>query len=318
MRLGFGCSNLGSDLDYRRSCALVETALECGFTHFDVAPPYGNGQAESILGDVLAPVRDRVTLFTKVGIAHPRAAGGLRSVKRLVSPLKRLMPGLWARASRRAREVSAPRGRFAVRDVEASLAESLRRLRVQRLDGLLLHAVEPDQIDAGLLSFLRMLKANGAAGRIGLGTDAGSAARCRAIDPVLFDVVQSDHYWTAFSGHFPSDEMLLVTHRCLLAGLPLIESADFGEILATEQDGGVLASALRDPAMRGALLISAGLKANPAGRVLVSSSKPERIRAFVAAEGDRSLDVLAEALNRCLVRFHRKYVLPGHQQVTTS
>lgn len=51
-QLGFGCSNLGSDLSYRASCALVEAAYDAGFRHFDVAPSYGNGQAERILGEV--------------------------------------------------------------------------------------------------------------------------------------------------------------------------------------------------------------------------------------------------------------------------
>ena len=87
--LAFGCGSLGTELGWRDSVRLVEAALQAGFRHFDTAPPYGAGQSERILGEVLAACRDQVTLVSKAGIAHPRAAGALRVLRKLALPVKR-------------------------------------------------------------------------------------------------------------------------------------------------------------------------------------------------------------------------------------
>jgi aryl-alcohol dehydrogenase-like predicted oxidoreductase len=71
-RLGFGAWALGGKgwgapgEEGVRSAA-VRHAHERGVTFFDTAPNYGDGESERLLGKALRPVRDAVTIATKVG-----------------------------------------------------------------------------------------------------------------------------------------------------------------------------------------------------------------------------------------------------------
>ncbi|MEI7732482.1 MAG: aldo/keto reductase [Verrucomicrobiota bacterium] len=77
--LGLGCAYLTMDKEHRNhrageayTRALIETALDGGIRYFDVAPNYH--QAEVRLGPLLAPVRDKVFLVTKLDHADARGA----------------------------------------------------------------------------------------------------------------------------------------------------------------------------------------------------------------------------------------------------
>jgi aryl-alcohol dehydrogenase-like predicted oxidoreductase len=83
--IGFGCASLGSRISAANGSRAIAHALDLGLTWFDVAPSYGDGQAESLLGSALRGRRDKVVICTKFGIAPapvPLAA-------RLIRPLAR-------------------------------------------------------------------------------------------------------------------------------------------------------------------------------------------------------------------------------------
>ena len=68
--LGFGGSPLGGEfgpIDEGEGRRAVRHAFERGITYFDVAPYYGRTRAETLLGEALRGIRDRVVLATKVG-----------------------------------------------------------------------------------------------------------------------------------------------------------------------------------------------------------------------------------------------------------
>jgi aryl-alcohol dehydrogenase-like predicted oxidoreductase len=103
--LGFGGGGIGAvygPTTARESRAAVERALELGVDFFDVAPAYGEGLAERVLGDAVDGARDRVLIETKVALEE----AGLRDV----------------------------RGH-----VQASVEQSLTRLRTSVVDVLLVH-----------------------------------------------------------------------------------------------------------------------------------------------------------------------------------
>jgi aryl-alcohol dehydrogenase-like predicted oxidoreductase len=81
--LGFGCMGMsfsyGPPKDKQEMIALIRTAVERGVTFFDTAEVYGPFTNEELVGEALAPLRDRVVIATKFGFdtsVDPRAMKG--------------------------------------------------------------------------------------------------------------------------------------------------------------------------------------------------------------------------------------------------
>lgn len=166
MTLGFGTAALGRSLSARERLRLVEAAYDAGITYFDTAPLYGAGAAEEALGRF----RGDVTVATKVGIVPPG--------------LVRLALGRLA-----GRPAAATSGRFEPADVRAQLEGSLRRLRRERVDVLLLHEVDAaTALDPALLETLDTLRREGKLLLWGVATSGAATASILASH--VPDVVQ--------------------------------------------------------------------------------------------------------------------------------
>lgn len=78
--IGFGCMGLsfgyGPPLDRQAAIELIRAAHDLGVTFFDTAEVYGPFVNEELLGEALAPIRDRVIIATKFGFANGNAAQG--------------------------------------------------------------------------------------------------------------------------------------------------------------------------------------------------------------------------------------------------
>ena len=82
--VGFGCMGMshayGRPIDKEEMIELLAEAVDMGYTFFDTAELYGTPDRpnynEEVVGEALAPYRDRVVLATKCGIrfAHPELA----------------------------------------------------------------------------------------------------------------------------------------------------------------------------------------------------------------------------------------------------
>ena len=70
--LGLGCmsmsSGYGPPSDKQEMIALIQAAVEQGVTLFDTAQVYGPFTNEKLVGEALAPYRDRVVIATKFGL----------------------------------------------------------------------------------------------------------------------------------------------------------------------------------------------------------------------------------------------------------
>ena len=77
--LGLGCMGMsfgyGPAADKEEMISLIRTAVDRGVTFFDTAEVYGPFTNEELVGEALAPVRDRVVIATKFGWA-PDPGGG--------------------------------------------------------------------------------------------------------------------------------------------------------------------------------------------------------------------------------------------------
>src|SRR3984957_16105837 len=113
--LGFGCMGMsfayGPAGDRESMIALVRAAVDRGITFFDTAEAYGPFVNEELVGEALAPVRDRVVIATKFGFQGADSKVGMDS------------------RPERIRQVA-----------EASL----KRLRTDRIDLFYQHRVDPN------------------------------------------------------------------------------------------------------------------------------------------------------------------------------
>ncbi|MEU4486979.1 aldo/keto reductase [Streptomyces purpurascens] len=138
-RLGFGAMHLptGPGPDRENALAVARRAVELGVTLIDTAHLYGEGANEELLAEALHPYPEGLLITTKVGVARTGPGGEWRFDGR---------PEI-------------------LRD---QVEQALRRLRVERIELLQLHRVDPDTPLADQLGTLRELQAEGLVGRIGL------------------------------------------------------------------------------------------------------------------------------------------------------
>jgi aryl-alcohol dehydrogenase-like predicted oxidoreductase len=77
--IGLGCMGLsygyGPATERREAIALIRRAFERGVTFFDTAEAYGPYKNEDLLGEALAPIRDKVVIATKFGFVFDDNGG---------------------------------------------------------------------------------------------------------------------------------------------------------------------------------------------------------------------------------------------------
>jgi hypothetical protein len=80
--LGFGCMNVAGmynqPIDRQEAIRLIRAAYDQGVTFFDTAEVYGPFLGEEMVGEALAPVRERVVIATKFGFDVDLKTGEVR------------------------------------------------------------------------------------------------------------------------------------------------------------------------------------------------------------------------------------------------
>ncbi|HEV2447953.1 MAG TPA: aldo/keto reductase [Candidatus Sulfopaludibacter sp.] len=138
--LGLGCAAMLGRTGRRESLAALGAAYDAGITFYDTARSYGYGAGEGLLGDFFAgKKRESVVLCTKFGILAADGKGWKQRVKPLARGAIKLFPGLRALARRQAGDQFA-RGQFSVEMLKRSFETSLRELKTDYVDLLLMHA----------------------------------------------------------------------------------------------------------------------------------------------------------------------------------
>lgn len=85
--LGIGTWKMEYD-DRAAAIAAIRRAVELGMTHVDTAELYGSGAVETLVGEALAGVRDRVFLVSKVLPHNATYAGTLRACEQSLTRLR--------------------------------------------------------------------------------------------------------------------------------------------------------------------------------------------------------------------------------------
>src|SRR5579864_3738911 len=162
--LGLGCMGMsfsyGPPKDKQEMTSLLRAAVDRGITFFDTAEVYGPFLNEELVGEALAPVRKQVVIATKFGFDlnpnfDPRGMKGL--------------PGLNSRPEH----------------VKQAAEGSLKRLKVERIDLLYQHRVDPDVPIEDVAGAVKELIRQGKVRHFGL-SEAGvqTIRRAHAVQPV--------------------------------------------------------------------------------------------------------------------------------------
>ena len=138
--IGLGCSRVGSfnnqtPIDEVR--ATLRAALDLGVTVFDTANVYGQGDSEREIGRAIADRRDQAYVVTKLGkvfSAKMRLMAFAKPLAKALLPRKTLAETV---TTRRSSEIGTD---FSAAAVAPNVEASLKRLKVERIDALLLHS----------------------------------------------------------------------------------------------------------------------------------------------------------------------------------
>lgn len=164
--IGLGCMGLsfgyGPAVDKQEGISLIRSAFERGVTFFDTAEAYGPFANEELVGEALAPFRDRVVIATKFGFKF--------------DPTTRKQAGLDSRPEH-------------VKEVADA---SLKRLRTDVIDLFYQHRVDPDVPIEDVAGAVKDLIQQGKVKHFGL-SEAGvkTIRRAHAVQPV--SALQSEY-----------------------------------------------------------------------------------------------------------------------------
>ena len=156
MGLSYG---YGPALEKSAAVSLIRAAADRGVTFFDTAEAYGPYTNEELLGEALAPIRDRVVLASKFGFVEGKVDKGMDSRPETI---------------RRVAEAS------------------LKRLQTDHIDLLYQHRVDPDVPIEDVAGAVKQLIQEGKVRHFGL-SEAGvqTIRRAHAVQPVA--ALQSEY-----------------------------------------------------------------------------------------------------------------------------
>ena len=164
--LGLGCMGLsfgfGPPVEKQQGISLIRAAVERGVTFFDTAEIYGAYTNEELVGEALAPFRERVVIATKFGFK--------------IDPTTGKQAGLDSRPEH-------------IKEVAEA---SLKRLRTDTIDLFYQHRVDPDVPIEDVAGAVKDLIQQGKVKHFGL-SEAGvqTIRRAHAVQPVT--ALQSEY-----------------------------------------------------------------------------------------------------------------------------
>ena len=189
--IGLGCMGMtsayGPPANRQDMIALLRAAVDRGVTFFDTAEAYGPFANEELVGEALAPLRDRVVIATKFGFDIDLQTGKRRG-------------GVNSRPEH----------------IKAVAEAALKRLRTDHIDLFYQHRVDPNVPMEDVAGAVGDLIAAGKVRHFGLSeAGAGSIRRAHAVQPVA--ALQSEYslWWRgAESEVLPTLEELGIGFVC--------------------------------------------------------------------------------------------------------
>jgi aryl-alcohol dehydrogenase-like predicted oxidoreductase len=189
--VGYGCMGLdygyGPAMDRREGIRIIRGAAEHGVTFFDTAESYGPFTNEELVGEALAPIRDRVVIATKFGWNIDPQTGERRA-------------GLNSRPEH----------------IKIATEGMLKRLKTDHIDLLYQHRVDPEVPIEEVAGTVKDLIAEGKVNHYGL-SEAGAQTIRRAHAVHRVTAIQSEYsVWT----RDPEAEVLMACEELGIGFVP--------------------------------------------------------------------------------------------------
>jgi diketogulonate reductase-like aldo/keto reductase len=282
-RIGFGCAYLLPE-----TASLVDVAFDAGIRHFDVAPSYGRGLTESILGESLKSRIETTSVTTKFGISPAfRHAGPAQFARAVLRPIVFRIPFLRAYVSSK---VAARTGRVPLNaeGAKASIERSLRALKRNHLDLFLLHeATIHDLANPDLLPFLTSYVERGIIGSFGIGGQRANADAILDRLPGFTGVLQFE--WSAINKDpIPKNLPFSIFYHATAPAKSILFLALKNRIDLRKLSKSVGLD-LSEPTILEQLLLRLSIDMNPKSIVLFSSTREDHIRQNAKVSSDMSL-----------------------------
>jgi D-threo-aldose 1-dehydrogenase len=296
-RLGFGCGNIMGAMGSRDSLKLLESAYEAGIRHFDVAPRYGYGEAESCLGEFLQRHPGQITVTTKYGIFPAKRTSLITLGRQIAGPIVKNLPGVKQRLAQMAKATTRNKERptFTAAQARASLDRSLAALRTDHIDLWLLHEVTASDLqDDTLLRLLEDLVKQGTIGSFGIGSSADKVPALLAQRPAYCGTLQYE--WSILDAPIEPSGPFRIHHRALTNHFHAIHAALAKNKQLRQRWSNTINADLSDSGALARLMLKASLLMNPASIVLFSSKNPKHIQANIDTAADNTLEPPARQL----------------------
>lgn len=304
---------MGASLTSTGRLRLLEAAFDQGIRHFDTAPLYGMGLAEEVLGRFARSRRGDITITTKFGLAPRPIPPLLRPVLPIARAFHRRIWRRWRPQSLGSAIVASPpvpqpnasepsRAPISIPEpappelqppspqreaevmpydlaaIRLSLEASLRKLGSDHIDFFLLHEGQSGHLSEEVIALLETLVQEGKIKQYGLGSGRSASWTILNRWPAFHGVVQiPDHLFQTDTSWFAAHAAApLFTHSVLQTPLRTPDLRPSLDRLLQEwadrtgQDPG-------RPDLLSELLLVGGLLNNPAGCVLFSTSRVDRI-----------------------------------------
>jgi D-threo-aldose 1-dehydrogenase len=291
--IGFGCAGLFRIPDRKDRRVVLDAAYEAGIRHYDVAPMYGLGLAESELAPFLKGRRAELTITTKFGITPTLLAKGVARVQKPLRSFLARRPavgnelktaGQGPRSGPVGRLIYAAPG-YHRQAAQASLERSLKELKTDYIDVFLLHDPVGDLL-TGIPELTEFMSEQCRLGRIRCWGVTGQQAALPSVIARFGQVPAAQFKDDIFDPPLvggPLAGLAKITYGALAHALPEVRGYLAQAPDAVQTWSGRLGIDLADEPALPQLLLGAALMRNPEGAVLFSTTRARRVAAAAQA-----------------------------------
>jgi D-threo-aldose 1-dehydrogenase len=255
-KIGFGGASITSIGSLKDSLQLLETCYDLGVRHYDTAPIYGSGYSEVIYSKFINGKRNQLFLVSKFGLGNPS-----KVAPSFISPLLKLnkLKSDLFKKENPSEDVNNlvlnnQKNIIDKKTFIKSFESSLKRLKTDYLNAIMLHESLPVNLSDECISELLKFKDQGKVLKIGIATNIDRILNYDNNIPVWCDILQ-------YEGNDKDKKLIMMNrfhkldhfHHSILKNTHLNENVSYP------------------------LLIKEALQSNPNGKIIFSTRSKLRL-----------------------------------------